>query len=241
MNYYQLLNETLETKLTKPFLKNKITLYHGSPKKLEIINPNKAQVNVGTKLSKPRFSTWWCRDPWYPIYFASHRSGVFYKFLQEYLGKNINKVFFSDYYIFDNVMKKIYMNEKLKNLYKKHFNDVICYLHSITIDTKDVGRGHHYQTEEFTIDKPVKVDNIETITFKKLYDKIIWIPESEMHLRAANENTYKNMDYSYKPNMMEKLIYHSDKDTDCLRTKYRYLNWNSKGRFKENFKDNKEM
>jgi len=241
MNYYQFINETLETKLTKPFLKSKITLYHGSNKKLEVINPNnsKSQVNVGTKLSKPRFSTWWCRDPWYPIFFAGEDK--FYDLVDEFTNKKIKNYFgYFEYFIFNNEMKKIFMNENIKNLYKKHFNDVLCYLHIVTVDTKDVGRGHNLHAEEFTLDKPVKVDKIETITFKSLYKDIIWIPESEMKLRASSENTYKDLFYNYKPNIMEKIIYYKEPDMYIKRYKYRYLNYKSKNN--KNIKNiNKEM
>ena len=59
--YKSYVTESLETFLTTNPFQSSVMLYHGSDKKLDIIKP--MRINVGTKISKPRMSSFWGTDP----------------------------------------------------------------------------------------------------------------------------------------------------------------------------------
>jgi len=186
------LNETLETKLTKPFIGKEITLYHASSFSLSNINPN--SYNAGTRLSTGRMSSFWFNNIEHSKTFAVY----------EYLGKLIK----NDINIkcaFDIPNMKVLVDKKDKEKFIKLFTSDKVFIYEKTVPTKLVGRGHDKSIEEFTIDVPVKPDKTYVLTYKDLEDKIIYT-DSDTIKKVFNE--FKK--HKYSSNLINSLVYHKD-------------------------------
>lgn len=121
--------ETLETRLTKPYLSKTVTLVHGSDKMLEHISPNAR--NVGTKLSSFRTSSFWCleQDKELSLMFGIHQ--IFEN------NKNIKIDA-----VFNPNVDCIWIKRSQKDIALQELQNKSVYLHYKTMPTKLVGRGH---------------------------------------------------------------------------------------------------
>lgn len=220
MKYSQFINESLETRLTKPFLPKYITLYRGDKLKYSIVDPKQGMINIGTKLSSPRYSSWWCKDPSFPcmkVYSKVFRDyfyeNLFYKDDEEY-NENINKVFLMDY-----MNKKIYIHKSFKNKIPKNITH--GYLYEVTVPTNVVGRGHNIEIDEYTLDFPIKPDKILKIKYSMVEPYIEWV-DDEFLLKKYEK--IKNYKMSHNPNFMEYLIYYDTDEMRKRRKQFKKLN-----------------
>jgi len=190
-----ILNEMrLETAITNPisiFQKN-VTLYHGTPKRIptDIIDPAYGIMNVGTKLSRPRYSTWWVKDPFFAYWLSTNKVLIIlakkYGIIQPDTKITVTNVeVLNKLGVVDMDHKNIYINEKYKKEYIDMVNNLGACVYSITVPWGIVGRGHDPELSEYTLDQPVKAKPTK-VTFNELkkYMNFYFVPESELILRS---------------------------------------------------------
>ena len=136
----------IETLLTTNPFQNYMILYHGSYKKLDVINP--LSYNNGTKFSKARMSSFWGTDREMCIKFA------FMRLIQS-----------GGYLIhFDKDLKyKVKPNEYDQIL--KYAKDKKLYIYSKKVPKEYIGIGHSPTEGEYTIDLPVKPDAVQELNY----------------------------------------------------------------------------
>lgn len=221
------MNESLETSLTRPFIGNNVTLYHVSRDKLTVINPAKSKIiNAGTKLSNPRLSTWWVRDPYYAICVFDCLLYDLFKYGLK-ATTNIDEVSFKNqlnsFWSPDYDRKVLYVNQDYKHLLLTSYNRIPSnkkrYLYTVTVPKKIVGRGHNIELDEYTLDVPIKPDKCEEITMDHLLPYIEWKDGTYISLR----NVRVDVRQTYKPTIMDKLIYHDNDKMREIRKQYKNL------------------
>lgn len=231
MTYREFLNEMpLETAITNPtsiFQKN-VTLYHGTPTRIQndIIDPALGKtINSGTRLSRPRYSSWWVKDPFF-AYFYSITSVIIILAQKIGLIKPNEKINMNNINLLNRLSladlnnRIIYVNNKYKDLFIKSINEKCAYVYEVTVPWKIVGRGHDRELEEYTLDVPVKAKPIK-VDYKKVsqYVTIKFIPEEELIMRGQ---TIKNGLIEKVP-LINKLIYKKKENSREIRKKYRDL------------------
>ena len=182
--------ESLETFLTTNPLEKTVTLYHGSTGKYDVIKP--LRLNVGTKLSNPRNSSFWGTDPHWCKAYA----------LQKLISENGCEA------LLNTVMKTIYPKDKIKE-------DIICkesekssveqtlrtgkiYIYSKTMEKKYLGIGHNAFYPEYSVDFDVKPDNVEELKYRDFKDisiKYVSDDEYESFVEILKEIVKKNKKY----------------------------------------------
>ena len=184
------INESLETRLTTNIFEKEITIYHGSPTKTSIIYP--LSFNAGTKLSKPRMSSFWADEhtaKLFGIYRLIQNNDFIISFTPDLNGLLVKP---SDY---NNIIKLL----KSENIY----------LYEKTLDKKYVGIGHSNYFDEYTVDYPVRPDKIYVLGYNDLKAEI-----SSIDTYNTNDNekiykiTEKNLNIMLKMNngIMRKII-----------------------------------
>ena len=184
------INESLETRLTTNIFEKEITIYHGSPTKTSIIYP--LSFNAGTKLSKPRMSSFWADErtaKLFGIYRLVQDNNFIISFTPDLRGLLVKP---SDY---NNIIKLL----KSENIY----------LYEKTLDKKYVGIGHSNYFDEYTVDYPVRPDKIYVLGYNDLKAEI-----SSIDTYNTNDNekiykiTEKNLNIMLKMNngIMRKII-----------------------------------
>mgnify|MGYP000519633769 CR=1 FL=1 len=166
------IKESLEVKLTTSPFEKEMVLYHGSPvqDKLSIINPN--SYNAGTRLSKPRMSSFWTRKFEYAKLF-----GLFRVICSELK----YKCFFAGdaYHIY---VRPSDYNDILRDIKSKHI-----WIYKKTLDKKYITGSNTYYIDEFTIDVPVKPDESIKIEYNDfidlLKDTLIMLPDDSKETR----------------------------------------------------------
>ncbi len=166
------IKESLEVKLTTSPFEKEMVLYHGSPvqDKLSTINPN--SYNAGTRLSKPRMSSFWTRKFEYAKLF-----GLFRVICSELK----YKCFFAGdaYHIY---VRPSDYNDILRDIKSKHI-----WIYKKTLDKKYITGGNTYYIDEFTIDVPVKPDESIKIGYNDfidlLKDVLIMLPDDSKETR----------------------------------------------------------
>lgn len=182
--------ESLETRLTTNIFEKEITIYHGSPTKTSIIYP--LSFNAGTKLSKPRMSSFWADEhtaKLFGIYRLIQNNDFIISFTPDLRGLLVKP---SDY---NNIIKLL----KSENIY----------LYEKTLDKKYVGIGHSNYFDEYTVDYPVRPDKIYVLGYNDLKAEI-----SSIDTYNTNDNekiykiTEKNLNIMLKMNngIMRKII-----------------------------------
>jgi len=204
-----LLDETLETRITRPFLGKTVTLYHGSYKKLDKISP--MTINVGTRLSGQRMSSFWGLNEFLAGFFAISDA------IANYTKKPCKL-----YPDFENEIFKCpvsYKKELLKLDYK-----IEAYVYIKTIETKYVGRGHNQELNEYTLDFPVTPDIVKKVHIRDYFNKIKWISDSEYNEILENmKSRNKMIKKMNNAPLIDRLVYHSIDKTSELRKKYKKL------------------
>ena len=221
------LNETVETRLTKPFIGKEITLYHGSSEKLDIISPispdviNKKKsvngINLGTRFSKPRYSSFWCDNDVFPKIFTFHRE-VVNRLMEKENNKEYRDVIVK-YFRGDYVKEKFYIRNSDKSEFLKIFKSIKIYIHKVTVDSKIVGRGHHKVNDEYSLDIPVKPDEIYDVDWndKDIQNVYNFIDDNKFDSIDPREMFSSKYDDRPKRgwNIMYDLVYH---DSDELKS-----------------------
>ena len=158
-----LLNETMETFLVNPLLPKQVKLYHGSSKKLDIIYP--ISLNIGTRLSTSRMSSFWTIDINLAKLFAIHQV------ISEKFGNN------------SCTLKPLVNDDKIWIIKEKEgeilslLKKTKYYIYDKIIDKKYISRGHNAAIEEYTLDIKIKPDNVTIYTYddikSRLYEDVI--------------------------------------------------------------------
>lgn len=154
------IEETVEYRLTKGFDKS-IVLYHGSPNEYIAIEPR--SVNFGTRLSKPRTSSFWVADK-----NAAAMRGLFAWMADNILDFYTNAQIAED---IDGV--KLYVEKSKYSGFIRNLSDCKVYVYEVIVPTKYVGRGHDPEMHEYTLDIPVFPRRTYTYTVKELSKFII--------------------------------------------------------------------
>lgn len=199
----------LETYLTRPGLlfHDVIRLYHGSPTKLDVINP--ISRNVGTRLSNMRTSSFWTDQKDICIVFGI--INLIYDQNQEIMKS----------FCVRNDFSKLYLNEEFNNEIDKILKNGKIFIHIKDVPTQLVGRGHNYLDSEFTIDIPVKPDKIEELDYNDFVQYIEF--KSPEWIDEYFQETFKKHPYN-KANFMERLVYYSrEKGSKMKREDYEQL------------------
>ena len=182
--------ESLETRLTTNIFEKEITIYHGSPFKTSVIYP--LSFNAGTKLSKPRMSSFWADEhtaKLFGIYRLIQNNDFIISFTPDLNGLLVKP---SDY----NSIIKLLKSENI-------------YLYEKTLDKKYVGIGHSNYFDEYTVDYPVRPDKIYVLGYNDLKAEI-----NSINTYNTNDNekiykiTEKNLNIMLKMNngIMRKII-----------------------------------
>lgn len=184
------INESLETRLTTNIFEKEITIYHGSPFKTSVIYP--LSFNAGTKLSKPRMSSFWADEhtaKLFGIYRLIQNNDFIISFTPDLNGLLVKP---SDY----NSIIKLLKSENI-------------YLYEKTLDKKYVSIGHSNYFDEYTVDYPVRPDKIYVLGYNDLKAEI-----NSINTYNTNDNekiykiTEKNLNIMLKMNngIMRKII-----------------------------------
>ena len=184
------INESLEIRLTTNIFEKEITIYHGSPFKTSVIYP--LSFNAGTKLSKPRMSSFWADEhtaKLFGIYRLIQNNDFIISFTPDLNGLLVKP---SDY----NSIIKLLKSENI-------------YLYEKTLDKKYVGIGHSNYFDEYTVDYPVRPDKIYVLGYNDLKAEI-----NSINTYNTNDNekiykiTEKNLNIMLKMNngIMRKII-----------------------------------
>lgn len=203
-------NETIETSITKPLLPKMVTLYHGSDKQLSSIKP--VSVNVGTRLSKARKSSFWCLTKDTPILMA----------VEQYISDSINI-----HGILTPLVPKneIVYPKEYKDIILKSLKNMTIYVYKKDIEKKYVSRGHYIGIDEYTLDIEVTPDFVEEYNLSDVKDSIKFIPLKEIEDIIADFKENNKMSSDIKSNIIEKLIYYNtDKYWSKLKDAKKKLN-----------------
>jgi SNF2 family DNA or RNA helicase len=214
-----ILTETLETRLTNPTKGKYTTLYHASSHLLDKIVPT--CVNAGTRLSKVRTSSYWFDN----FHFACGYAAM------EVFGENkILRPLIYEHCFLDSDFK-LAINSKYKSELERQCitNNIQFYIYEVTVPTKIVGRGHHFNFPEYTLDVPVKPNKVHVLNYNKIkkFFKYVndGVAEAEMksvmeRRKNPSKNPYYEGNYFNSP-WYERLVYHTDLKTKKIRDEYK--------------------
>ena len=167
--------ESLETFLTTNPFEKEITLYHGSSGKYDMIKP--LRINVGTRLSNPRNSSFWGTDyEWCKIY-------ALQKLLSENGCDSLLNTVMKSICPKDDVDDDLIAKESDKNKIDKILRSEQIYLYTKKMPKKYLGIGHNASYPEFSIDFPVKPDNVEVLGYKDFAD---------VSIKYVTDDVYEN-------------------------------------------------
>lgn len=203
------IKENIELYVTKPkyLLQKEITLYHGTNKKIpnKIIDPKYGSVNVGTKLSHPRYSSWWVDDEFFALTVG------LYSTFSKALNIKMNKISY-EYINIDFENEVIYVNKDNIKEVMRIINNSERYVYIATVTTSIVGRGHNINIDEYTIDVPIKADQEIKIDYNLLKDYVQIINREEFQSTEMIKNIFNQngRNKNDKANIIEKMIYKDD-------------------------------
>lgn len=146
----------LETILTTNPFQKEMTLYHGSPEKLDIINP--IGYNGGTKLSRIRMSSFWCDTTGICKVISIGR------IISKY---NKNLIWYGD----PDCIHLLVLESERKELHKAVKNKSI-FIYEKTVPKEYIGIGHSAYGIEYTIDVPVRPDSYVEYSAEDILDEI---------------------------------------------------------------------
>lgn len=158
----EVVNESMETFLTtNPFQKD-ITLYHGSTLDLDVIKPLK--INTGTRISSPRYSSFWGTDRFWCIAYS----------IQSLLNKNgvttILNTVMREICKKDKVKEDLIAREKDKRMIEKILRHGEIYIYCKKMPKKYVGIGYNANYSEYSIDVQVRPDTKEVLRYNDFKD-----------------------------------------------------------------------
>lgn len=207
------MNESLETLITKPLLPSKVRLYHGSEKELTEIKP--ISWNMGTRLSKVRASSYWFMNKTYAWQHAVQRMIYMSK---EYKNGEFDELspmdgipVVNDYETNHLLVSYIPGNKASEKLIKKIYSTPV-YVYSIDINKKYVGRGQVGINNEYTLDIPVRPDTKFIVDpkdpeTKKMYDQFVHkTPPQKVDIVKLFDQKHQGRNLYNK--IADRLVYH---------------------------------
>ena len=172
-NIENIIDESLEFMLSKHVttVNGNVTLFHGSPKNdLTTIFP--LSRNVGTRLSKPRTSSFWAGDPQTATIMGMWRLLAY--IVPNFMSSDCHIKWYIDFSIGRLCVART-SSKELFNILK----DKSITVYVATVPAKHVGRGHDLEVGEYSVDVAVKPHTHTTLDFSKLVKSIKVISDSE--------------------------------------------------------------
>ena len=182
-----LLDENIAVFLKSPSLSPTITLYHGSPVKVDEIKPY--GINAGTRFSKPRMSSFWCTKKVAPLMFAIVRK------LDDVLPDTIA--------IVNSTVDGVDIELESKTDVLRILKQSTFYVYEKTIDRKLVDIGHAPNIGEFTVDLPVKPDKVYSYSYKEFEQYLHFYPRSVIIKKVQSSANDKER------SLIDKILYTS--------------------------------
>lgn len=206
------INESIETFLTNPTLSKNVAIYHGSAHKIENNRIRPISKNFGTKLSNPRFSSFWTIKPKEAEYMA----------IMNLLCGFLKVKCFFDVPFNDN--SNMYVSEKDYGKIKK--SDMCVYVYQKSIDKKWLRKGHDSSIDEFTLDIPISADSFTTINKNEILNKISFIADDKFNdgLKKFRDTVMHNKLFQDGHINIKSLLYKSRDTIDKYNSEMRHLN-----------------
>lgn len=177
--------QNLEVLLTRtPKLNHSMILYHGSMISSEVIYP--LSINVGTRLTSARNSSFWTPNFYYAILII--------------VGRFINEITepASNTYICDIPGNLIFYDQKYDEKIRRGLKNKTVFVHMIYYPVKKLGAGNSREQLEYSIDTPVKPLQIYPITYAD-YQSMLrpvpseWYPEQQKHIMQKYDSENYNL------------------------------------------------
>lgn len=207
-HYDEIINEKIETNILDKTLQKTMTLYHGSIFDLKTIKPT--SINMGTKLSSTRISSFWTRD---------YNTASIWAIITLMKSKlpNIPYVYSSEkktiYILFSRVNKE--NNITTVDLFIEKISKCPIYVYTAKdIPTKYIGKGQ-YDIGEYTVDIDIRPDKKEKLTRKQILSKVKF---AEISVFNSLRNKYGNDIIGKGSNsVLGKFIYKNPDDVSSKR------------------------
>ena len=202
------MDESLEFALSKhiPVKDGMVMLYHGSPKHVTSIEPR--SINVGTKFSNVRNSSFWSDNP-----FTALMMGI-WRALADKVPNFMSVDCEFSWYI-DFRTSKIHVPKSHKKNLDKYLKDLKIYVYEANVPAKYVGRGHDMDLGEYTIDFTITPHAFWEIDKKDLYSVIAVDSDADFNAKLKATG-YANI--KPKISFRDRLIYYPN-----FRNKYKQI------------------
>ena len=209
--YPEIYSEKVETNILDKTIKKTMTLYHGSNKDLSTIKP--LSVNMGTRLSKIRMSSFWAKDPEYCILWAG--MFIFHHLSFPYRVSLKDKKIYTIDTNYANKDKDANKFKHASEWLKEYYKTEPLYLYTLkNVPVKKIGRGQ-INADEYTIDEEVTPTNKKQITWEDLSKYISYISREDFSKLPVELYGRKGANAKF----IEKLIFRDGKKTMMNRTK----------------------
>ena len=202
--YPDIFMEKLETNILDRTLAKTMTLYHGSNKDLKTIKPT--SINMGTRLSKMRMSSFWAKDKEYSLLwalmFTFQSSGLPY-----HVSLKNKKIYTIDtsYATKSSPDRFKHVSIWLQKAYKKQ----PLFLYTLKdVEVKKVGRGQ-INIDEYTIDEEVTPTNKKQLSWGEISQYIEYVSREKFNSIRTELFGRKGKDASF----IEKIIYRDGEKT----------------------------
>ena len=205
--YDEIYMEKLETNILDRTIKKKMTLYHGSIKNLSTIKPT--SINMGTRLSKMRLSSFWAKEKETCIVWAI--TTLFYKVKLPYLASiKDNRIYTIDQAYSHDSNPKVFKH--VSEWLKKEYNEFPIYIYTLKdVPVKKIGRGQ-VNVGEYTLDEEVKPTSKEKLSWNDVTKYIEYIPKDKFIEKSKERSELlgrRGKDASFT----EKLLYRDGEKT----------------------------
>lgn len=211
--YEKYMYEKLETNIIDKTLARTMTLYHGSLKDLDTIKP--CSINMGTRLSKVRLSSFWAKDKDNCIIWAAmiifSNIGMPYK-----VSLKDKKIYTLDA-DYKTTHKQVKSYKHASYWIEMAYNSKPIFIYTLNdVPLKKIGHGQ-VNVDEYTLDEEVKPNKKEKVTFSTLRPFIAYLSEDEFKKKMmVNETDGKS---SKDSSLMEKILFRNGRETMTKRSK----------------------
>lgn len=207
--YLNIYTEKLETNILDKTLAKTMTLYHGSNKDLETIRP--VSVNMGTRLSKTRLSSFWTRDKESCIIWAAmfifHHIGFPYKVSIRNKTIYTPDVAYMDKREYERLKQEIYRHAS--TWLKMYYKTEPLYVYTLEdAPVRKIGRGQ-INADEYTLDEEVVPTKKEKLSWDTLSKYITYIHRERFDTLPEELFGRSGKDASF----IEKLIFRDGEKT----------------------------
>ena len=193
-------NESLEMLIGKKPVTTKngmVTLYHGSPEvDLQVIKAT--SLNVGTRLSSPRSSSFWADEPAVAIIMS------IWKMLA-----SDGKLFDSVAWLMDFKKRKFVVSNSSKAKFNLGMKSKIMCLYVATIPIAHVGKGHDPDINEYSVDIDVYPHHHSLMGYKDFIKYVRFVSDDEFKRLIKSEDRGSGIKPRKVP-FRDRLIYHNN-------------------------------